>query len=88
LIKTPESVSLEVIRIIQLLAHRIDVARIVVTVSPDVARLLLNERRGTLHDLEQHSSKALTVLAEGSFNHEQVSYECTDHRGMPLRIEI
>jgi ribonuclease E len=88
LVKAPESMSLEVIRILQLLAHRREVRRIVVRTAPSVASLVLNERRTFIHELEERSSKKISVLHDPTFASDQVQYECIDDRGMPLPVEV
>ena len=88
LIKTPESVSLEVMRILQLLIHKPEVHTITLTVSPPVSTLVLNERRSTLHQLEKQTGKRVRIQSDSMFARDQVSYECADDRGMPLRIEV
>lgn len=88
LVKAPESMSLEVIRILQLLAHRREVRRIVVRTAPSVASLVLNDRRSFIHDLEQRSGKKISILHDPMFASDQVQYECIDDRGMPLPVEL
>ncbi len=88
LVKTPESMSLEVIRILQLLAHRGQVRNITVTVAPKVSSLVLNNSRAHLHKLETQCGKRISIVPDPTFAHDQISHECTDDRGMPLRIEL
>ena len=88
LIKTPESMSLEVLRILQLLAHKEQVRNITITVAPRVSSLVLNESRTYLYQLETDRKKTIAVVPDVMYAHDQVSYECTDDRGMPLRIEL
>jgi ribonuclease E len=88
LIKTPESVSLEVLRILQLLVRRPDVRKITVRVAPEVASLALNERRAILHHLEETSGHTIALRPDPNFAHDVVSFECEDERGMPLRVEV
>ncbi|MCB9867806.1 MAG: Rne/Rng family ribonuclease [Phycisphaerales bacterium] len=88
LVKAPESMSLEVIRILQLLAHRREVRRIVVRCAPSVASLVLNDRRAFIYDLEQRSGKRISILHDAAFASDQVQYECIDDRGMPLPVDV
>ncbi len=88
LVKTAESMSLEVLRILQLLTHRNDVAQVSVSVAPDVCALVLNEQRSFLHHLETKTNKTISILPDPTFTNDQVSYKCIDDRGMPLRIEV
>ncbi|HNO79931.1 MAG TPA: Rne/Rng family ribonuclease [Phycisphaerae bacterium] len=88
LVKTAESMSLEVLRILQLLIHRNDVAQVAVSVAPDVCALVLNQQRAFLHHLESKTNKTISILPDPTFTNDQVSYKCVDDRGMPLRIEV
>ncbi len=88
LVKTAESMSLEVLRIMQLLTHRDDVAQVVVSVAPDVCTLVVNEQRSFLNHLETKSNKKISILPDPTFTNDQVSYKAIDDRGMPLRIEV
>lgn len=88
LIKTPESMSLEVIRILQLLSNKKGVRRVTMSVAPQVATLVLNQRRATLHALEQTTDCMITIRSDLTFSQDQYSYECEDDRGMPLQLPI
>jgi ribonuclease E len=87
-IKTAESMSLEIVRALQLLANRSDIARITVTLSPSVASLVLNDRRAFIHDLEQRTGKMVVIVPEPTFSHDRVAYEGVDYRGMPVKVEV
>jgi ribonuclease E len=88
LVKTAESMSLEVLRVLQLLTHRGDVAQVAVSVAPDVCALVLNQQRAFLHYLESKTHKSISILPDPTFTNDEVSYKCIDDRGMPLRIEV
>ncbi|MEM9883660.1 MAG: Rne/Rng family ribonuclease [Planctomycetota bacterium] len=63
---SPESVVLSVMRRLALVMHRDDVARIELTISPDVAFHILNRKRGELVALEQKHGKAVMVRVGGA----------------------
>jgi ribonuclease E len=63
-VKTCESMSIEVTRLLQLAAHRDYIARIEVRVQEDVANYLLNRKRGEIAKLEEASGKQITVRAK------------------------
>ncbi len=88
LVKTAESMSLEVLRVLQLLTHRKDVSQVTVEVAPDVSALVLNEQRALLHRLETKTQKSIAIVPMPSYTNDEVSYKCVDTRGMPLRIEV
>ena len=87
LIKTAESMSLEVMRILQLAAHRQDVHRITLTASPKVALLVLNERRAAVQQLQESSGKRVAVQMDPTFAIDQVACACEDNRGRPVTID-
>jgi ribonuclease E len=62
-VKTIESMSIDVMRLLQLAAHRDAIARIAVRVHKEVADYLLNRRRGDVHKLEE--SGKMQVIVEG-----------------------
>ena len=62
---SPESVVLSVMRQLALVMHRDDVARIELTISPDVAFHILNRKRGELVDLESRYGKRVMVRVGG-----------------------
>jgi len=88
LIKTAESMSLEMLRVLQLLAHHPGVKRITIAVAANVATLLLNQRRAVLHRIEKDADVAIHVRASGTLPQDQYSYECEDDRGMPLQVVV
>ncbi len=85
-IKTPESMSLEVMRILQLAAHSRQVFRITLTASPKTALMVLNERRNALHQLQEASGKTIIVQADPTFAPDQIQVQCEDNRGRPVNI--
>jgi len=62
---SPESVILSVMRRLALVMHRDDVARIELTISPDVAFHMLNRKRGELVSLEEKYGKPVMVRVGG-----------------------
>jgi len=65
LVKSSESVVLDVTRRLALIMHNPDVARVELTISPDVAFYLLNQKRKQLTTLEQQHNKSITVRVGG-----------------------
>lgn len=88
LIKTAESMHLEVMRILQLAAHRPEVHRITLTASHEVALMVLNARRSGLHRLEEITGKVITIRAAESFATDQITCQCEDERGRPVDFEV
>ncbi len=81
LVKTVESVALDVMRLIQLAVSREHVATIEVSVSPDVAYLLQNRKRRLISDLEQRFRRTVSIRPEPSYSLDQVEIRCSDARG-------
>jgi ribonuclease E len=81
LVKTAESVALDVMRTIQLNVIREHMRLIEVSVSSDVAMLLLNRRRAALHEVETKHRRTIVIRPEAHFGLDQVEVRCYDHRG-------
>jgi len=84
LVKTVESVALDVMRLIQLAATREPIRAIEVAVSPEVAYLLQNRKRSLLHEMEVRHRRSISIRSEPSFGLDQVQIQCLDHRGRLL----
>jgi len=85
MIKSTESMGLEVMRILQLAAHQKGVRRITVTVAPNVAATVQNQKRAQLADLETRTHTVITIRSDPVYAPGQVVCECEDERGRPLR---
>lgn len=85
-VKLPDSVMLDVIRIIQLAAHHDHVRRVTVVVAPDVAYRLLNKKRAVFHQIESETGKTVVVRGDMSFTSDQVEFLCEDGRGQPVSL--
>jgi ribonuclease E len=86
LVKTVESVALDVMRLIQLAVTREHIATIEVSVSPEVARLLQNRKRGVLHDLEVQNRRTISILPDSNYGLDQVQMQYFDARGRPVPV--
>lgn len=84
MVKTPESVSLDVMRAINSAAHLDGVAIIDIQVSPTVANYLLNRKRRTLAQLETDSGRTLLIRGVEDLAVDEVRYSCTDRRGREI----
>jgi ribonuclease E len=80
LIKTPESMALEVMRLLQLAAHREGIQRIQVYVAPQIGDHLINRRRRTISALEDESGRRVEIHSDHRFGLEQMRFLCTDAR--------
>ncbi len=85
-VKTPETVVLEVSRRLALAMQRSEVARIDLTVSPDVAFQLLNRKRAQLVAMEQRFGKPVMVRVSGG-GVDLIDIACFDARGGSVVVD-
>lgn len=86
MVKLPESVVLDVMRIVQLAAHQTDVQRVTVTVGTDVAFQILNRKRATINEIEAETGKVIIVRGDSTFTSDQIEYACEDSQGHPVTV--
>jgi ribonuclease E len=86
LIKTPESVSLDVMRRLAAGATRPDVARLEVRAYPTVATFLLNRKRKALVELEDKTGKRINITADPTLAGDQLVIEPFDARESRLNV--
>ncbi|MGN6371334.1 MAG: Rne/Rng family ribonuclease [Phycisphaerae bacterium] len=88
LIKTPESVSLDVMRRLAAGMTRLDVNRIDVRAYPTVATFLLNRKRKALVELEEKTNKRITVIPDEKMAGDQIVLDPYDVRGSLLNVVL
>ena len=88
LIKTPESVSLDVMRRLAGGATRLEVSRIEVKVYPTVATYLLNRKRKQLVDLEDKTGKRINITADATLAGDGIVLEAYDARPSLLNLVL
>ncbi len=88
LIKTPESVSLDVMRRLAAGVTRMDVARLEVRAYPTVATFLLNRKRKALVELEEKSGKRIGITSDESLAGDQIIIQPHDARGSLLNVAL
>jgi len=88
LVKTPESMTLHVLRNIQMIVDREDVKKVYVTVSPDVANELQNRKRTALHEIESETGIAIIIRSDLTFTWDQQDYRTEDSRGQITRLNL
>ena len=64
-VKTPESMAIDVVRLLILASQRPTIARVTVTVAEDVADYLNNRKRHELARLEEEGEIAIQVIGAG-----------------------
>jgi ribonuclease E len=85
-VKTPESMALEVIRMLMLAAQREQVAKITLTVAKAVADYLNNRKRHELARLEQEGKIVIQVLGEEEVPPEHLVIQCRDAEDRELKL--
>jgi len=84
--QSAESVVLNVMRRLALVMQRDDVARVELTISPDVAFQLLNRKRNELTHLEESHGKTVLVRVGGG-RLDYIAIDAFDSRNQPVATE-
>jgi ribonuclease E len=87
-IKTTASVMLDVMRIIQLAAHREDVYKVTVTVSNEVAYQILNAKRKAINDVEVETGTTVIIRGDASVTSDDISFRCEDVQGRTVNFLV
>ena len=85
-VKSQESMSIEVIRLLNLSASKDQIRRIELFVSPEVADYLQNEKRTVLTQIEQLSDKRVIVHSVPGYTGEKHKLVCYNERGSVVKI--
>ena len=83
-LKSPESVSIEVMRKINYAVEDPKLAELDVKVAPEVASYLLNSRRAVLSALEEQHSVKIVIISDSHKGPEQAYYEARNNRGIVI----
>jgi ribonuclease E len=85
-VKTAESMAIDVTRILALASHREDIRRINITVSPGVATYLNNRKRKEITKIESESSMTIQVGFKENVPAEFLQIDCYDANSSELRL--
>ncbi|MCS7045224.1 MAG: Rne/Rng family ribonuclease, partial [Gemmataceae bacterium] len=85
-VKTCESMSIDVMRLLQLAVHRDYIERLEVRVHEDVAHYLLNRKRQDIVKLEQTSGKQIQIRAQPGAMPEHMEFLSYDNTGNEVRF--
>jgi ribonuclease E len=85
-VKTPESMAIEVMRMLHLTAMRDDVARLDITVNDDVATWLNNRKRREITQFEDETHIQLHIDGKEGVSPEYLVIEARDENGRGLRF--
>jgi ribonuclease E len=87
LIKTPESISLDVMRKLSIALNDLKVVRAELSVCPDVAFYLLNKKRANLTELEDRTKKKVLIRSDASLGLDELKFELFDARDFAIILE-
>lgn len=88
LVKSAESVCLDVMRTLHLLIDAEQISRVEVRVSPIVAQYLFNRKRASLTELEQQTNKTIELYVEHHAGPDIVEYRCWDNLSREIPFEL
>ena len=84
-VKTPESMAIEVVRLL-LLSTQQNVASVSVTVNEEVATYLNNKKRREISRLEDEAKVTIQIIGRKDYMPEQVIFNCLDPQGREVRF--
>ena len=87
-VKTPESMSIEVVRILMLAGHQPRVAKINVRVNDQVATYLNNRKRKEILRIEEESNIVVQVLGSEGVFPEHLELDCRDAEDRPVEVTV
>lgn len=86
LVKTGETMSIEVMRLLQLAAWRPNVSRVRLRVAENLAQYLLNRKRKEIAKLEDEGKIQVTILGVPNALPETCEIQCLDESGGEIRL--
>jgi ribonuclease E len=85
-VKTTESMSIDVMRMLQLAAHRTIISRIQIRVQEEVANYLLNRKRKEVSRLEEGGELQVTIAGALSVSPEFLEFVCYDNNNNEVKF--
>jgi len=85
-IKSHESLSIEIIRLLNLSASKSQIKQIELFVSPEVADYLQNEKRAAIAQIEQFSDKRVIIHSALGYTGEKHELVCHNERGSVVKL--
>ena len=85
-VKSHESMSIEITRLLNLAAWKKQIKRIELSVSPEVADYLQNEKRTVIAHIEQESDKRIIVHSVPNYSGEKHNLVCYNERGSVVKL--
>ncbi len=87
-VKSPESMALDVFRALVLASQKPNVAKIRVVLADDVVEYLNNKKRMELATIEQDGNVEIVIRAQPDVWPEHLELECSDTNGKPVPFEM
>src|SRR6185437_2964395 len=88
LVKTAESMAIEVMRLLMLASQHADIAKINVTVCDEVATYLNNKKRREMARLEDEGQMTVQIYSGEGATSEHLSMECQDAEGREVKFPL
>jgi ribonuclease E len=85
-VKTTESMSIDVMRMIQLAAHRSNIARVQIKVAEEVANYLLNKKRKEIARLEESGEIQVQIAGLLGASPETLEFLCYDNNNNEIKF--
>ncbi len=86
-VKTPESMAIDVMRLLALATHREEIRRIAIAVNPGVAAYLNNRKRRELALMETNCNMTIHIGPVDNAPAEHLVLECHDANGNEVRLQ-
>jgi len=88
LIKTPESMSIEIMRRVQAVMAKPRIDTIEIEVSSEVAYFLQNKKRSMISDLETANAKTVILQSNSNFSNDEINFTGRDQRGSIIKCHF
>ena len=85
-VKTPESMAIDVVRLLIVIAQKPAIVQVRVTVAPEVADYLNNRKRHDLARLEDEGSMTVQIVGDEHAGPEHLVFECWDAEGREVKF--
>jgi ribonuclease E len=87
-VKTSESMAIEVIRMLMLASQQPTTSRVTVRVNDEVASYLNNRKRREINQLEEEGKMAVQILGSEGLFPEHLELDCRDAEGREIKLPI
>ena len=86
MVKTAESMSIEVIRTLALACRKSEVTQVTIRVNDEVAAFLNNKKRRDVSDMEEAGNMVVQILGDKGAFPESLEMQCKDADGRPVQV--